>query len=90
METWEYFTTTIRADTEQTPVPIMDGVPRADHPRHSVYSLIPQLNAYGKNGWELVSTELVGEEKNGKLRPAAGPGFATETYFVTLKRRRAE
>lgn len=90
METWEYFTTTLRADTNETPVPLTDGVPRADHPRHSVYSLIPQLNAFGRDGWELISTELVGEEKNGKLLPAAGLGFATETHFVTFKRRVSE
>lgn len=87
METWEYFTTTFRADTEQFPAPLIDGVPLGDHPQHSVYSLIPQLNEYGSQGWEMVSIQLVGEnDKKGKMQLAA-TGFETETFFVSFKRR---
>ena len=87
METWEYFTTTLRADTEQFPVMPADGTPFGDDPKHSVRSLIPQLNEFGSHGWEMVSIQLVGENKRkGKLQLAAS-GFDTETFFVTFKRR---
>ena len=87
METWEYFTTTFKADTDQFPVPLVDGVPRQDYPQHAVQSLIPQLNEFGSQGWEMVSIQLVGENpKKGKMQ-LASTGFETETYFVTFKRR---
>jgi len=64
---------------------VTDGVPHGSLPRHSSYSLIPQLNEYGSQGWEMVSIQLVGEQpRTGKVQNAS---FETETYFVTFKRR---
>lgn len=86
METWEYFTTTLRADTEQFAVPMVDGVPRREYAKHAVQSLTPQLNEFGRQGWEMVSIQLVGENTHkGKMQLAA-TGFETETYFVSFKR----
>ncbi len=88
METWEYFTTTLVAKTEQTPVPITDDIPAGRHPRFSVYTLIPQLNEFGRRGWELVSVEPVQEGNNGDLRLCdASSGQWTYTYFAAFKRR---
>ena len=50
METWEYHTTTLVTDTDQIPVPISDSIPHEEHPRYSVYTLIPQLNFFGSQG----------------------------------------
>jgi hypothetical protein len=88
MDTWEYFTTTLVTDTRETPVPIRDDIPAGDHPRYSVYGLVPQLNQFGQRGWELLSIEPVQEGKNGDLRTCdAASGQWTYTYFATFKRR---
>ena len=88
METWEYFTTTLVTDTAETPVPLTDDIPLGDHPRYSVYSLIPQLNEFGSRGWELLSLQPVQEGNNGDLRVCdASSGHWTYTYFATFKRR---
>jgi len=88
MDTWEYFTTTLVTDTQQTPVPVSDDIPVGDYPKYSVYTLIPQLNYYGQRGWELISVEPVQVGKNGDLRMCdAASGQWTYTYFATFKRR---
>jgi len=68
MDTWEYYTTTLVSNTEQTPVPVSDDVPMGEFPKYSVYTLIPQLNDYGRRGWELISLQPVQEGRNGDLR----------------------
>jgi len=88
METWEYFTTTLIANVEQTPVPLSDNIPNVEHPKYSVYSLIPQLNWFGNQGWELISIEPVQQGKNGDVRYCdAASGYWTYTYFASFKRR---
>lgn len=88
METWEYFTTTLIANTEQNPIPPRDDIPAGKLPVYSVYTLIPQLNEYGQRGWELVSVEPVQEGRNGDLRSCdASSGAWTYTYFAAFKRR---
>ena len=88
MDTWEYFTTTLVADVRETPVPIRDDIPAGEHPRYSVYSLIPQLNVFGERGWELVSLDPVQEGRNGDVRVAdAAGGQWTYTYLAAFKRR---
>ena len=88
METWEYFTTTLVTDTDETPVPISDEIPPGDHPKYSVYTLIPQLNAFGDRGWELVSLDPVQVGRNGDLRACdASSNQWTYTYFASFKRR---
>lgn len=88
METWEYYTTTLAANTERWPVPIRDDIPVGEHPKFSAYSLIPQLNIFGANGWELLSLEPVQQGRNGDLRYAdTAGGQWTYTYFATFKRR---
>ena len=89
METFEYFTTTFETNTEQTAVPISDDIPPTSvYPKYSVYTLIPQLNEYGRKGWELISIEPVQIGKKGDLRycDTAG-GQWTYSYFATFKRR---
>ena len=88
MDTWEYFTTTLVSDTRDTAVPISDDIPPVHHPKYSVYTLIPQLNALGARGWELLSIEPVQVGRNGDLRLCdATSGQWTYTYFASFKRR---
>lgn len=88
MDTFEYFTTTFAANSETSPPPVQDGVPLREHPKFSVYSLIPQLNTLGAQGWELVSIEPVQQGKKGDLRYAdTAGGQWTYTYFAAFKRR---
>lgn len=89
MEQWEYFTTVIEANTDVVPVPVMDEIPFADHPVHSSYTLIPQLNKYGEKGWELVAIQAVIQgKKHDVVIPSAG--YWGEHYFCTFKRRLAD
>ena len=83
--TWEYLTTTL--STEGRTVPVSDQIPPGPHPKYSVYALMPQLNEFGQQGWELVSLEPVQEGRNGDLRycDAAG-GQWTYTYLAAFKR----
>lgn len=88
METWEYFTTSFVADTELVGVPVIDGIPGGEHPRYSVYTLIPQLNYYGAQGWELISLEPMQIGKNGDMRTASTASTIwANQYFATFKRR---
>ena len=89
MDTWEYFTTTISTDDPNLEVPIQDNIPRkASYPTYSTYKLIPQLNYFGSQGWELISIEPVQQGRNGDLRiPDTAGGQWTYTFFVAFKRR---
>ena len=87
MDTWEYFTEIIGADGPEE-VPTIDDVPQGQHPKFSVYKLIPYLNYFGSKGWELVSLEPVQVGRNGDIRYCgASSGQWTYTYFASFKRR---
>lgn len=87
MVIWEYFTTFVEADTESSPVPVRDDIPLADHPRHTPYSLMPQLNRLGAQGWELVSIQpLIVGKKHDVRSPDADSMKWGSTYFCTFKR----
>ena len=89
MDTWEYYTTTLRTNHPDIAIPIQDDVPiNVNHPKYSTYKLMPQLNYYGNKGWELMSLEPVQEGSNGDLRyPDTAGGQWSYTYFAVFKRR---
>ncbi len=88
MDTWEYFATTLATNDPGLAVPISDDIPNVEHPRFSTYKLIPQLNYFGRKGWELISLEPVQEGKNGDVRYCdAASGAWTYTYLAAFKRR---
>lgn len=89
MDTWEYLTMTFRTDDPSMTVPLHDDVPREhDYPKYSPYKLIPQLNDYGRKGWELISLDPVQEGRNGDVRYADASGAVwTYTYLAVFKRR---
>lgn len=87
MHQWEYFTTTLNADTSETPVPVRDDIPQVEHGKYSPYSLMPQLNRFGQQGWELVSIEPVSVGKQGDVvLPDANAGRWGRSYFCCFKR----
>ena len=87
MHRWEYFTTTLDADTSDTPVPVRDDIPPGDHGKHSPYTLIPQLNWFGDRGWELMSIEPVSVGKHEDVVvPDATAGRWGRSYFCCFKR----
>lgn len=87
MDTWEYFTTTLTADIDRTPVPTTDDIPLGRHPRYSVHTLMPQLTELGAKGWELVSLQPVQVGSNGDVRVCdASSGHWTYTYLAAFKR----
>jgi len=86
MQRWQYHTTFLTADTEVTPVPLDDDIVPANHPVHSPYSLIPQLNWYGEKGWELLSIQPVAKGKKEDVQLPVPTGQWGKTYFCTFKR----
>lgn len=87
---WEYFTVVLEANVDIAPVPTRDEIPLEAHPKYSPYTLIPQLNRYGAQGWELVSMEAVILGKNHDVvHPANGPGSWGREYLCSFKRRLA-
>lgn len=88
MDYWEYFTTILESNTEVAPVPIRDDIPIGQHPVHTPYALIPQLNVYGANGWELLSiTPVVPGKKHDVLMPDSSGMKWARHYFCAFKRK---
>lgn len=80
---WEYMTTVLGAEKQFSP----DKKPR----KYSIHSLIPQLNAYGADGWELLYIEprFIGDNEDvliTKWAGAAGGGVWTHSYLCVFKR----
>ncbi len=66
----------------------VDGVPSGDHPRYSPYAIIPQLNDFGANGWELITAHPVNAGRNHDFMISAGGSSAWgRHYFCVFKRR---
>lgn len=87
MQTWEYHTTVLVADTEASPVPLHDDIPIEHYTPHTPYSLIPQLNRLGSKGWELVSLEPVIVGKKGDVQtPSVSGGRWATHYLCAFKR----
>lgn len=64
MDKWEYFTTLIEANMHKEEVTSSDEIPPGDHPKYSPHALIPELNAFGAKGWELIHMEPVSVGRN--------------------------
>lgn len=90
MDKWEYYTTLIEANMANTDVIKMDEIPPGDHPKYSPYALIPELNALGAKGWELIHIEPVSIGRNHDVvRPDAGAMKWGRHYFCAFKRKAA-
>ncbi len=89
MEQFEYFTTLIEADVRKV-TPGVGGVPTGNLAGYTPYSLIPELNAFGAEGWELISIQPVKAGRNEDIRYPSGASADWGTqYFCAFKRRLA-
>ena len=91
IERWEYWTCFLEADADRERQ-FLVGTLRSEHPpRYTVESLVPSLNRFGQEDWELVSIRpvvignnadvLVFEDTTGSRREW------TSTYLCAFKRR---
>lgn len=86
---WEYMTTFLQAEArleEDFLAQMRDW--KEGIPPHTPESLIPRLNAYGADGWELVHMQPVGVGTKGDILMQDGSGsrFWSSTYFCAFKR----
>ncbi len=91
---WEYLTTFLQADARLEEDFLTqyrdwkDGIPV-----YTPEALMPRLNAYGEQGWELVHVQPVAAgNKSDVLIQDAGSGsrFWSNTYFCVFKRPKTE
>lgn len=88
MDRWEYFTTFIEANMEKIDVLDSAEIPEGKHPKYSPYALIPELNAFGAKGWELIHMEPVSPGRNHDVvRPDASAMKWGRHYFCVFKRK---
>ncbi len=84
--------TLIDADTQRVPEYIAEHLPSWQVGRYSPLALIPYLNEYGAQGWELISAEPVanGPDEAILIHSTAAAGQAariwTHSYLCIFKR----
>lgn len=88
MQAWEYRTMFVQAEAEREMAfltelySFKEGVPR-----NTPEAMIPQLNALGAQGWELVHMEPVVAGRNADvLMHSDNSNKWTSTYFCVFKR----
>lgn len=86
MEQWEYLSIFLEADAKdkETKQFIQEKFSKKAK-RHSPEAMIPDLNKYGTEGWELIHMEPV-PKVGGKENIQLDPYRWTNTYFCVLKR----
>ncbi len=91
-EKWEYHTTILYADAEKERAFLEGKWPGQQVPKYAAEAMIPELNEFGEQGWELVHMEPVGGVGNkGDVSFTRGYGTMTvwsNAYFCVFKRPR--
>lgn len=84
MSNWEYLCLILYADVENEGAwhYLQDTWPNWDPPPYPAEALTPELNAYARDGWELLNLQPVSVMEDGKVAKAT----ATNTYLCTFKR----
>ncbi|MEM9955794.1 MAG: hypothetical protein AAF846_29615 [Chloroflexota bacterium] len=83
---WEYRSIFIEADTRDKQVKdFVEQTFNKKAKRYSPEALIPTLNEYGKDGWELIHMEPI-PRVGGKENIQFAPHHWTNTYFCVFKR----
>ena len=90
MLTWEYLTTFVQAEAEREMAYLMETRSwKEGIPRNTPEAMIPQMNAYGAQGWELVTMEPVIVGRNADiLIHTDNSSKWTSTYFCVFKRQK--
>ena len=86
MERWEYTTTILAADinTDDVRATIDDLLRGRRPPKPTPETLIPLLNAFGEDGWELVSLEPIVAVDDHPVIASSGKNL----YLTVFKRRK--
>ncbi|MFN8373124.1 MAG: hypothetical protein U0694_09655 [Anaerolineae bacterium] len=92
MEQFEYFTTFLSAEAKTKEIKewLKTRNPKVKNPPvFSPEAMIPELNALGADGWELVEmTPVAGVGKKGDVRFTGEVPRWSNTYFCVFKRRK--
>lgn len=92
MEQWEYLTTYLEASIKgrEQRKELQKRFGKRKLPRYMVESLLPELNKFGEEGWELIHMEPVpGVGRKGNVLFLGASRRWSNTYFCVLKRRKA-
>lgn len=74
MQKWEYHTCFLNADTNEQREYLKKRWPEDYFAKHAPQSLIPMLDRYGQEGWELVSMIPVAIGQNQDIKTHTGTG----------------
>jgi hypothetical protein len=86
---WEYHLGYITTETRLEQAFLQENFPGKRLPRYAVQAALPELNALGEQGWELVQMQPVSLGENGDVLVAGGDMRKwTNTYFCVFKRRK--
>jgi hypothetical protein len=84
---WEYRSVILSAQAHDpdTKAYLQSLWPGWEPPRYAPQALIPKLNEYGANGWELVSIEPVYLDEDANVLIHGGPKPADDPITATIK-----
>ena len=91
MEQWEYFTTYLEANIKgrEQRKQLQKRFGKRKLPRYMVESLLPELNKFGEDGWELIHMEPVPAlGRKGNVLFLGASRRWSNTYFCVFKRQR--
>jgi hypothetical protein len=86
---WEYLTIFVQADAKREEDFLRERYDwKEGIPKFTPEAMIPQLNALGEQGWELVHMQpiLVGDNRDVKYIDSNGMRVWTNQYFCVFKR----
>jgi hypothetical protein len=88
MQPWEYRTLFVQAEAEREMAYLMETHSwKEGIPRNTPEAMIPQLNALGAEGWELVHMQPVFVGRNADvIMTGDNTNRWTSTYFCVFKR----
>jgi hypothetical protein len=93
VERWEHCIERLTADAAEQRTFLEREWPGRRFPRYAPEALIPLLDRYGKEGWELVALQPVALGVNGDVLVAGSPTTGecwTREYLATFKRRKQD
>ncbi len=92
MEKWEYHTVFLYANVENPGAKefLTKRWPNWKPTHYSPQILIPDLNTWGEQGWELVHIEPVIRDRDDQVVFAGYSDQHSNCYFCALKRRKEE
>ena len=93
IEKWEYLTEFVSADIQNEGVKsfLQKKWPNwKNPPQFTAETMIPRLNGWGEQGWELVNMEPVLIGNNADVNFARTGNFYSNVYFCVFKRRKSE